>query len=110
MCRSGEESGGVSRRLAEACEVAAFSKEKKLKYEIEKMNERDIRAQRRYAERISREEGRKEGRAEGREEERISTAKKLFDIGAPVDVIISRTGIDKAAAAALSLQSGGNHK
>ncbi len=31
-----EEAGGISRRLAEACEVAAFDKEKKLKYEIDK--------------------------------------------------------------------------
>ena len=60
-----EESGGVSRRLAEACEVAAFSKEKKLKYEIEKMNERDIRAQRAYAVREGRKEGFEQGHAEG---------------------------------------------
>ena len=92
-----EESGGVSRRLAEACEVAAFSKEKKLKYEVEKMNERDIRAQRKYAERLSREEG--------REEERLSIAKKLFEAGTTIDVIISCTGIDRAAAEALAGRS-----
>ncbi len=34
-----EETGGISRMLAEACEVAAFDKMKKLKYEIDKMNE-----------------------------------------------------------------------
>ena len=60
-----EESGGVPRRLAEACEVAAFSKEKKLKYEFEKMNERDIRAQREYAVREGRKEGFENGHAEG---------------------------------------------
>ena len=104
-----EESGGVSRRLAEACEVAAFSKEKKLKYEFEKMNEWDIQAQKEYAVREGREEGRKEGRREGREEgrkeERISIAKKMFEIGTPVDVIISCTGIDQSEAAALSERS-----
>lgn len=73
------------------------------------MSERDNSAQRKYAERISREEGRKGGRAEGREE-RISIAKKLFDLGAPIDVIISRTGIDKTTAAALFLQCRGNRK
>ena len=105
-----EESGGVSRRLAEACEVAAFSKEKKQIYEEEKMNEWDIQAQKEYAVREGREEGRKEGRQEGRKEgrqegrkeERLSIAKKLFEAGTPLDVIISCTGIDETAAAALS--------
>jgi len=46
-----EEAGGISRRLAEACEVAAFDKVKRLKYEIDKMNEWDILAQREFAER-----------------------------------------------------------
>ena len=82
-------------------EVAAFSKEKKLKYEVEKMNERDIRAQRAYAVRVSREEG----RVEGLEEAKISIAKKLFEIGTPIDVIISCTGIDKATAAGLAEHS-----
>ena len=123
-----EKSGGVSRRLAEACEVAAFSKEKKQQYEDENMNERDIRAQREYAVRVSREEGRQEGleegrtegrvegRAEGREEglaegrmelenTKVSIAKKMFEIGTPIDVVISCTGIDKATAAALSGRS-----
>ena len=104
-----EESGGVPRRLAEACEVAAFSKEKKQIYEEEKMNEWDIQAQKEYAVREGREEGRKEGleegREEGRKEERISIAKKMFEIGTPVDVIISCTGIDQSEAAALSERS-----
>ena len=85
-----EKSGGVSRRLAEACEVAAFSKEKKQIYDEEKMNEWDIQAQKEYAVR------------EGREEEKISIAQKLFDAGTPIDVIINCTGIDKATAATLS--------
>ena len=44
-----EETGGVSKRLAEACEVAAFEKEKKLKYEIDRINGWDILAQKEYA-------------------------------------------------------------
>ena len=89
-----EELGGLPRRLAEACEVAAFSKEKRLKYEVDNMNERDIRAQRDYAVRMSREEGRQEAQ--------LSIAQKLFDAGTPIDVIVSCTGIDETAAAALS--------
>ena len=60
-----EEDGGISRRLAEACEVAAFDKEKKLKYEIDKMNERDILAQRVFAERKGFEKGYADGEAKG---------------------------------------------
>ena len=109
-----EESGGISRRLVEACEVAAFSKEKKLKYEIDKMNEWDIQAQKEYAVRKGLEEGRKKGLQEGREqglkqgreqgleqgleqgreEARLSIARKLFETGTPIDVIINCTGVD----------------
>ncbi len=60
-----EEAGGISRRLAEACEVAAFDKDKKLKYEIDKMNERDILAQRVFAERKGFEKGYADGEAKG---------------------------------------------
>uniref|UniRef100_UPI0040274D3E Rpn family recombination-promoting nuclease/putative transposase n=1 Tax=Candidatus Cryptobacteroides bacterium TaxID=3085639 RepID=UPI0040274D3E len=60
-----EEAGGISRRLAEACEVAAFDKEKKLKYEIDKMNEWDIQAQKEYAVRKGFEKGYADGEAKG---------------------------------------------
>ena len=60
-----EEAGGISRRLAEACEVAAFDKEKKLKYESDKMNEWDILAQREFAERKGFEAGYADGEAKG---------------------------------------------
>ncbi|MCI6045034.1 MAG: hypothetical protein MR732_00005, partial [Alistipes sp.] len=60
-----EEAGGISRRLAKACEVAAFDKEKKLKYEIDKMNEWDILAQREFAERKGFEAGYADGEAKG---------------------------------------------
>ena len=60
-----EEAGGISRRLAEACEVAAFDKKKKLKYKIDKMNEWDILAQREFAERKGFEKGYADGEAKG---------------------------------------------
>ena len=116
-----EESGGVSRRLAEACEVAAFSKEKKQQYESEDMNERDIRAQRAYAEREGRKEGfekghaeglakgqiegraegraeglaegRTEGRTEGVAEGKAEVAKAMLQGGMPVDQICRFTGL-----------------
>ena len=109
-----EEAGGISRRLAEACEVAAFDKEKKLKYEIDKMNERDILAQRVFAERKGLEEGlqkglqkglregREEGLEQGREETRLSIARKLFEAGTPVDVIVNCTGVDDGTIASFA--------
>ena len=101
-----EEAGGISRRLAEACEVAAFDKEKKLKYEIDKMNEWDIQAQKEYAVRKGLEEGLQEGREEGleqgREETRLSIARKLFEAGTPVDVIVNCTGVDDGTIASFA--------
>ena len=101
-----EEAGGISRRLAEACEVAAFDKEKKLKYEIDKMNEWDIQAQKEYAVRKGLEEGRQEGLQKGlqkgREETRLSIARKLFEAGTPVDVIVNCTGVDDGTIASFA--------
>ena len=105
-----EEVGGISRRLAEACEVAAFDKEKKLKYEIDKMNEWDIQAQKEYAVRKGLEEGlqkglregREEGLEQGREEARLSIARKLFEAGTPVDVIVNCTGVDDGTIASFA--------
>ena len=45
--------------------MAAFDKEKKLKYEIDKMNEWDIQAQKEYAVRKGLEEGLQEGLQKG---------------------------------------------
>ena len=105
-----EEVGGISRRLAEACEIAAFDKDKKLKYEIDKMNEWDILAQREFAERKGLEEGlqkglregREEGLEQGREETRLSIARKLFEAGTPVDVIVNCTGVDDGTIASFA--------
>ena len=118
-----EEAGGISRRLAEACEVAAFDKEKKLKYEIDKMNEWDILAQREFAERKGFEKGyaygeakgiadgtakgmaegmakgmakgMAEGKAEGLVEGRLEVAKALLASGMPIEQIKLYTKLSK---------------
>ena len=114
-----EEAGGISMRLAEACEVAAFDKEKKLKYEIDKMNEWDILAQREFAERKGFEagyadgeakgiadgmakgmakgmaEGKAEGKAEGLVEGRLEVAKALLASGMPIERIELYTKLSK---------------
>ena len=116
-----EEAGGISRRLAKACEVAAFDKEKKLKYEIDKMNERDILAQRVFAERKGFEagyadgeakgladgmakgmaEGKAEGKAEGITEGKAEVAKAMLEIGMPIGQILQLTGLTEEQVKAL---------
>ena len=114
-----EEAGGISRRLAQACEVAAFDKVKKLKYEIDKMNEWDILAQREFAERKGFEKGyadgeakgiadgtakgmaegmakgMAEGKAEGMIEGRLDVAKALLASGMPIEQIKLYTKLSK---------------
>ena len=82
--------------------MAAFDKEKKLKYEIDKMNEWDIQAQKEYAVRKGLEEGLQEGLQKGREETRLSIARKLFEAGTPVDVIVNCTGVDDGTVASFA--------
>ena len=116
-----EEAGGISRRLAEACEVAAFDKEKKLKYEIDKMNEWDIQAQKEYAVRKGFEkgyadgeakgiadgmaqgmaQGKAEGKAEGITEGKTEVAKAMLEIGMPIGQILQLTGLTKEQIGAL---------
>ena len=116
-----EEAGGISRRLAEACEVAAFDKEKKLKYEIDKMNERDILAQRVFAERKGFEkgyadgeakgiadgmaqgkaQGMAQGKAEGITEGKTEVAKAMLEIGMPIGQILQLTGLTEKQVKAL---------
>ena len=116
-----EEAGGISRRLAEACEVAAFDKVKKLKYEIDKMNERDILAQRVFAERKGFEkgyadgeakgiadgmaqgmaQGKAEGKAEGITEGKTEVAKAMLEIGMPIGQILQLTGLTEKQVKAL---------
>ena len=120
-----EETGGISRRLAEACEVAAFDKKKKLKYKIDKMNEWDILAQREFAERKGFEagyadgeakgladgtaeglakgkaEGLAEGLAEGEIKGRLEVAKALLSSGMPIEQIELYTRLSKEQIASI---------
>ena len=104
-----EEAGGISRQLAEACEVAAFDKEKKLKYEIDKMNERDILAQRVFAERKGFEagyadgetKGLADGMAEGKAEGKAEVAKAMIEFGMPISQIQQLTGLTEEQLKAL---------
>ena len=85
--------------------MAAFDKEKKLKYEIDKMNEWDILAQREFAERKGFEagyadgeakgiaDGTAKGLAKGMAEGKAEVAKALLGIDMPVEQIVNVTGL-----------------
>ena len=47
-------------------------------------------------------EGREEGLEQGREETRLSIARKLFEAGTPVDVIVNCTGVDDGTIASFA--------
>ena len=80
-------------KIAKACEVAAFSKEKYDIYQADMRSERDIVhfADVRYEE--GREEGLEKGLAKGREEERLDLVKKLKDVGVSIGQIAQATGL-----------------
>lgn len=76
-------------RLFQACEIARFEPEVKLKYEKEMFTERD------YYNIIetARDDGRKEGLAEGRAEGRSEIIRKLLESGMDSETIRKITGI-----------------
>ena len=92
-------------KIAKACEVAAFSKEKYDIYQADMKTERDIAyfADVRYEEGLAegrkkgheegREQGREQGREEGREEEKLSLAKNFKTIGISIEQIAKATGL-----------------
>lgn len=47
-------------------------------------------------------EGREEGLEQGREEAKLSIARKLFEAGTPVDVIVNCTGVDNGKIASFA--------
>ena len=108
-------------RLFQACEIARFEPEVKLKYEKEMITERDYYNMLNTAkadgraegeakgreegmmegEAKGRKEGRAEGRAEGRNEEKIRIAKALKKNGVADNIIAATTGIPECQIATL---------
>ena len=76
-------------RLLDACEIARFSPEKKLKYESDMMTERD------YYNIIdtARHEGEAKGFAEGEAKAIATIARALLASGMPIDQVSSVTGL-----------------
>ena len=79
------ETKSITKTLSRACEIAAFTPEKKTLYNKSLMNERDILAQKDFAV--------KEARAEGLAEGKRETAKHMLKENAPIDFICRVTGL-----------------
>ena len=79
----------VYERLFRACEIAAFSEEKRIEYEKDMNDEKRL-----YGMLAAQhKEGRAEGLKAGREEGIRATAIKMLELSMPVDVIASVTGL-----------------
>ncbi len=85
------ETKSITKTLSRACEIAAFTPEKKTLYNKSLMNERDILAQKDFAVK----EALARGLAEGRAEEKRETAKNLKAMGLTVEQIIFATGLSQ---------------
>ncbi len=84
-------------RLFQACEIARFEPEVKLKYEKEMITERDYYNMLNTA----KADGLAAGLAEGREEEKIRIAKAFKEQGVDAGIISFATGLSEAEVAEL---------
>ena len=88
-----------------ACEIAAFSEEKRIKYEQEMYDERRLQGELGASMEIGmkkglekgraegRAEGLAEGRAEGEENAKIATAKRMLTKGMSIELTAEMTGL-----------------
>ena len=80
-------------RIFEACEIAAFSEEKRTQYENDMMEEREFNSKIKTAERKGKAEGRAEGKAEGRAEQAVESAQVMLTKGIDIELIAECTGL-----------------
>ena len=83
----------VYERLFRACEIAAFSEEKRIEYEKDMHDEKRLYGMLAAQHKEGRAEGLKEGLEAGRKEGIRATAIKMLELSMPVDVIASVTGL-----------------
>ena len=88
-------------RLFQACEIARFEPEVKLKYEKEMITERDYYNMLNTAKADGEAKGRAEGLAEGEAKGRAEAAKEMKKLGIAWDVIFKATGLSEAQIAEL---------
>ena len=86
-------------RIFKACEIAAFSEDKRTQYEHDMMEEREFNSKIKTAERKGKAEGRAEGKAEGKaeglKEQAIQSAQTMLEDNVPIDLICKYTGLTK---------------
>ena len=80
-------------RIFEACEIAAFSEEKRTQYEIDMMEEREFNSKIKTAERKGEEKGEAKGEAKGRKEQAIKSAQTMLEDNISIDLICKYTGL-----------------
>ena len=82
-------------KIAKACEVSAFSKEKYDIYQADMRSERDIAycSNVRYERGL--EEGLEKGGEEGRKDEQLKIAKNLMAAGLPLSQVAQLTGLSE---------------
>ena len=80
-------------RIFKACEIAAFSEDKRTQYEHDMMEEREFNSKIKTAERKGKAEGRAEGKAEGRAEQAVESAQVMLTKGIDIELIAECTGL-----------------
>ena len=101
----------------EACEIAAFTPDKRIIYDNKLMTELDIQAQKDYAvkealaegkaaglaegEAKGKAEGLAEGKAEGEAQKSLEIARNMLSMGLSAEQIVRATGLSSAAVSAL---------
>ena len=95
----------VYRRIFEACEIAAFTEDKRIQYERDMYDEKRLRGIESAYRRIGWEEGRAEGMeqglAAGELAGRKATARKLLEMGMPLEQVVEATGLDRSVVESL---------
>ena len=80
-----------------ACEIAAFSEEKRIKYEQEMYDERRLQGELDASMEIGIKkglaEGLEKGRAEGEENAKIATARRMLTKGMPIELTAEISGL-----------------
>ena len=80
-------------RIFEACEIAAFSEEKRTQYENDMMEEREFNSKIKTAERKGKAEGEAKGEAKGVKLGIATVAKNMLESGMGIDQICTLTGL-----------------
>jgi predicted transposase/invertase (TIGR01784 family) len=87
----------IFRRLLEACEIAAFDAEKRIKYDKDMYDERrrqgELNAAKADGRQEGLEQGLRQGLEQGRREASLKSAKNLKALGVAVEIIAQGTGL-----------------